>query len=220
MAQAEKPNTTNPSRRAVIAGGAAVSALAIVPAQAVPTLSNSDAELLALGNKLDDAHARVLAAEIPLHETSKRYERMKPQKPALLKPPAKYAELWKTISVGQMEMLPDDHPLIVWVRDTEELRGSIFTAHFRECKRIGEQCGVDAAESAYNDRLNELWEIGNKIYAMRAHSLAGLMVKLRTVEALADEDLGDAWESVGADIRVLANGAAALRQLDAAAPAA
>jgi hypothetical protein len=195
--------TTTTTRRAILAG------IAATPALSVPTLSNSDAELLALGNKLDDAHARVLAAEIPLHETSERYERVKPQQPALPKPPAKYAELWKTISVSQMEMLPDDHPLIVWVRDTEELRGSIFTAHLQKCKRVGEQCGVDAAEFAYNDRLTKLWEIGNKIYAMRAHGVAWLMVKLRTIEALADEDLGDAWKSVGADIRVLASGAAA-----------
>jgi hypothetical protein len=34
MAQADKSNTTSPSRRAVMAGGAAVSALAIIPAMA------------------------------------------------------------------------------------------------------------------------------------------------------------------------------------------
>jgi hypothetical protein len=58
MAQADKSNTTSPSRRAVMAGGAAVSALAIIPAAAIAAGSTAvaeanDADLIALGRRYE-----------------------------------------------------------------------------------------------------------------------------------------------------------------------
>jgi hypothetical protein len=47
-------------------------------------------------------------------------------------------------------------------------------------------------------------EIAQEICDTRAHTLAGIMVKVRMVESLALDDKSDAWDSVAADIRLLA----------------
>jgi hypothetical protein len=54
--------------------------------------------------------------------------------------------------------------------------------------------------------VDELWEIANRIFATQAHTIDGMKIKLRTVERLEiydESNLGDAWASLGKDIRAL-----------------
>ena len=119
--------TTTTTRRALILAGAATLPALSLPAFALPAMAGqqSDRELVALERELEAAHARMMEASKVSLEASKRYEAMMPPEPAEIPRPAGYEELWKTITVGQIGMLPADHQIVVWMRETEERRLAI-----------------------------------------------------------------------------------------------
>ena len=199
--------TTTTSRRAVLAGAVTLPALAL-PALALPAMAGqqSDRKLVALERELEAAHARMMEASKISSEVSKRYEAMRPPEPAEIPRPAGYEELWKTITVGQIGMLPADHQIVVWMRETEERRLAIHRKHSAKCRRLSRKCGVDVAEANFDKRVDELWKIAHRIFATQAHTIDGMKIKFRTVDRLEikqDNNLEDAWASLEKDIRVL-----------------
>jgi hypothetical protein len=100
--------TKQTTRRAVLAGAAALPMLAL-PAMAG---QRSDRELFALEQELEAAHARMMEASKVSSEAGERYEAIRPPQPAEPQPPAGYEELWKTITVGQLGVLPADHKIV------------------------------------------------------------------------------------------------------------
>jgi hypothetical protein len=191
--------TTTTTRRAVLAGAAALPALTL-PAMAE---QRSDRELAALERELEVAHARMMEASKVSSEVSERYEAMRPPEPAQPQPPAAYEELWKTITVGQVAVLPADHPIIVWQRETEERRLAIHRKHSAKCRRMMRKCGADVAEANFDKRVDELWKIADRIFATQAHTIDGMKIKLRTVERIEPDNLQEAWASLEKDIRAL-----------------
>jgi hypothetical protein len=200
-------STTTTTRRAVLAGAAMLPALAL-PALALPAMAEqrSDRKLAALERELEAAHARMTEASKISSEVSERYEAMRPPEPAEPQPPAGFEELWKTITVGQLAMLPADHQINVWLRETEERRLAIHRKHSAKCRRLERKCGADVAEANFDKRVDELWKIAHRIFATRAHTIDGMKIKFRTVERLEikqDNNLEDAWASLEKDIRAL-----------------
>ena len=190
------------TRRAILAGAVALPALAL-PAMAG---QQSDRELVALERELEAAHARMMEASKVSLEASKRYEAMMPPKPVEPQKPEGYEELWKTITVGQIGMLPADHQIVVWMRETEERRLAIHRKHSAKCRRLSRKCGVDVAEANFDKRVDELWKIAHRIFATQAHTIDGMKIKFRTVDRLEikqDNNLEDAWASLEKDIRAL-----------------
>jgi hypothetical protein len=193
-------NTTRTTRRALILAGAAT-----LPALALPAMAGqqSDRALFALERELEAAHARMMDASKISSEADERYAAMRPPQPAEPQPPAGYEELWKTITVGQLAVLPADHQIVVWDREIAERRKVIRIKHSAKCCRLERKCGVDVAEANFEKRVDELWEIANRIFATQAHTIDGMKIKFRTVERLDEENLGDAWASLEKDIRAL-----------------
>lgn len=188
------------TRRAALTGAAAV-------AVAMPVTANAaaDVELIALGNELDRALERREAAHRQSVEASKRYRR--PNEPALPQPPQEWAGLYKKITVGQMEMLSPDHPLVVWDNETREEHSRIFGGYLRRCQELQDECGATAAEENFSDRCQDLWDIGLQILALRARTFAGMSIKLRAVDLMSidfEDRAQDAWDSIAADIQALA----------------
>jgi hypothetical protein len=199
--------TTATTRRAILA------AAATLPALALPAMAGqrSDGELVALERELEAAHARMMEASKISSEADERYAAIRPPQPAEPQPPAEYEELWKTITVGQLAVLPADHQIVVWQRETEERRLAIHRKHSDKCRRLSRKCGADVAEANFNKRVDELWKIAHRIFATQAHTIDGMKTKLRTVERLeieSDNNLEDAWASLKKDILDLGDSAA------------
>jgi FAD/FMN-containing dehydrogenase len=130
---------------------------------------------------------------------------MRPPEPAEPQPPEGYEELWKTITVGQLGVLPADHPIVVWNRETEERRLAIHRKYSAKCRRLSRKCGADVAEANFDKRVDEFWKIAHRIFATQAHTIDGMKIKLRTVERLEIKqgNFEDAWASLEKDIRAL-----------------
>jgi hypothetical protein len=199
--------TTTTTRRALILAGAATLPALSLPAFALPAMAGqqSDRELVALERELEAAHARMMEASKVSSEASERYMAMRPPEPAVPQPPAGYEELWKTITVGQLAVLPADHQIVVWNRETEERRRAIYRKHSAKCRRLMRKCGVDVAEENFDKRVDELWKIAGRIFATQAHTIDGIKIKFRTVERIDPDkqNLEDAWASLEKDIRAL-----------------
>src|SRR5665811_2263004 len=167
--------TTATTRRAILA------AAATLPALALPAMAGqrSDRELFALERELEAAHARMMEASKVSSEADKRYDAIRPPQPAEPQPPAGYEELWKTITVGQLAVLPADHQIVVWQRETQERRLAIHRKHSAKCRRLSRKCGADIAEAEFEKRVDEHWEIGKRIFATQAHTIDGMKTKLR-----------------------------------------
>jgi hypothetical protein len=198
--------TNIPTRRAVLAGAS------VLPALALPAMAGqrSDRELFALERELEAAHARMMEASKVSSEAGERYAAMRPPEPAQPQPSAGYEELWKTITVGQLGVLPADHPIVVWDRETEERRRAIHRKHSAKCRRLARKCGVDIAEAEFDKRVDEHWKIAHRIFATQAHTIDGMKIKLQTVERLeieSDNNLEDAWASLKKDILALGSNA-------------
>ena len=208
---AKTEHSTITTRRAVLAGAAMLPALALpafaLPAFALPAMAGqqSDRELVALERELEAAHARMMEASKVSLEASKRYEAMMPPKPAEPQKPEGYEELWKTITVGQLGVLPADHPIVVWNRETVEHRRAIHRKHSAKCRRLMRKCGADVAEANFEKWVDKLWEIAGRIFATQARTIDGIKIKFRTVERIDPDkaNLQDAWASLEKDIRAL-----------------
>jgi hypothetical protein len=194
------------TRRAVLAGAA------VLPALALPAMAGqqSDRELFALDRELEAAHARMNEAFKVSSEVGERYHAMRPPTPAEPQPPAGYEELWKTITVGQLAVLPADHQINVWQRETEERRLAIHRKHSAKCQRLMRKCGVNVAEANASKLADEVWKIGKRIFATQAHTIGGIKIKFRTAERMDPdkEALEDAWASLEKDILALGGNAA------------
>jgi FAD/FMN-containing dehydrogenase len=84
--------------------------------------------------------------------------------------------------------------------------GDLAYAAPGKCRRLARKCGVDIAEAEFNKRVDELWKIAHRIFAIQAHTIDGIKIKLQTVERLEienDNNLEDAWASLKKDIRAL-----------------
>ncbi|TJV28053.1 MAG: hypothetical protein E5Y16_25680 [Mesorhizobium sp.] len=106
-------------------------------------------------------------------------------------------------------------PIRAWFKESGEQRAAnkaLQDAYHAKCEEINSEGGMDAAEEAFNAVCGEEWEIGRRIFAIPAHTLEGMAVKIRAGERLGLENLADpseAYLSIAADIRRLADGGAA-----------
>jgi hypothetical protein len=206
----ERHMTTTTSRRAILAGIAAVPAIAT----SAPALGSPDAELLALGRSVEALKVQYEEASDLVEKLSKLAEPYFPPPFAWSEPPAEYADLWQRTPSIAVEMLPKDHPLIVWRETTREPDSARHDAY---CKvrdeamdEVEARFGCGAAEAHQGDLCGEICETAMRILTIRAHTVEGMMVKVRAFElsALEDEESrGKALESLAHDLRAMTGAA-------------
>jgi hypothetical protein len=78
-----------------------------------------------------------------------------------------------------------------------------------EWRSAREESGHDEMEAEWEARFEELWEIAREIWAVPAHTPAGMLLKLRAAELVASlpepgESGSEAWKSIVGDIRAMA----------------
>ena len=204
-----------PTRRkmlATIATAAAVAPMAALPALAV-VADHNDAELFALERDLQAAHARMLEACKMKNVTAERSYTAMPPEPERPPLPEEYGRMYDAMTVGEMRLLQKvqpDHPIVVWQRETEATFKAQMTEYRAACKKWDAETGHTAADEAFAERVSELDAIGERIFAVRATTLAGMGVKIRAYDLLEmhEHDENEGFLSLAADVLAMSEAAA------------
>lgn len=99
---------------------------------------------------------------------------------------------------------------VAWSNEVKERKAAnkaLQDAHHAKWEEINREFGLNAAEDAFGERNDELWDIGLRIFATPATTLEGMAIKIRAsnkmaLETFADENEG--FASIAADIKRLA----------------
>jgi hypothetical protein len=222
--------TTKTTRRAILAGAAALPALSLPVIAAIPTARpNPDAELVALGKELEAAVAEWRAYdEGPLTEAYNRYKKLRPPKPA--EPPKMPAKLLRMLpqypnekrtylTYGEYMILAKvapKHPIMIWQKQQDK-KSRESDAERRLRQKMDGQAGQDSGLETASKERERLYDdyraIFDEIMQVRARTPEGLSVKMRAVKLTGndDSDLEDnghvaaAWKSLRADILSMAS---------------
>ncbi|RWK76261.1 hypothetical protein [Mesorhizobium sp.] len=185
-----------------------------------------DAELLALDKEMEEAHSRMETASESNSALSDKIEALLPPRP--LHPtdwksrpmPAHLKQLWDEalknvlfVDAAKGDWQPE--PVSAW-HDANDREKAQIQAAWEEWSALRDERyrehNYEAMEEAFNGLSGEEWEIGRRIFAISAHTLEGMAVKIRAGERLGLENLADpseAYLSIAADIKRLAEGGAA-----------
>ncbi|RWK12164.1 hypothetical protein [Mesorhizobium sp.] len=224
-------------RRALLASSAAATAAfaAVVSAREAhaveaPALTatnasiaeHPDAELFRLDVEMEAATARVKKINRALTRISNKAEKAsapRPLHPIDWKEPPIPSELWEMrrsaidrLTVAELRKVDDwsPEPVKAWDRAVAEEKAHVKASWDAYVERKAAQLrllGYHAKDAESSAACDDQWEIGRRIFATPAHTLEGMMIKLRAGDALHLEDFADANEafvSVAADIRRLA----------------
>ncbi|CAH2400526.1 hypothetical protein [Mesorhizobium ventifaucium] len=195
---------------ALAATSATLRKAAAAPIDAAPA-EHPDAELFRLDQEMEEVHARMETASEANSTLSDKIEALLPPRPPKWEGPDMTDHLHEMNLDGRlrdMDEIPE--PIRAWFKERGEQRAAnkaLQDAYHAKCEEINREGGMDAAEEAFNAVCSEEWEIGRRIFAVPAHTLEGMVVKIRAGERLGLENLADpseAYLSIAADIRRLA----------------
>lgn len=193
-----KPTTT---RRQAIALTAAAFTLPV--ALPVAIAGPVDPELVDLAREIKAAHARFNAFD-GLERAEREFIALSPPKPERVEMPPEIHREFENITFGEFKLLhavAPDHPYVRWQREHGAEYDRRWTEYQQARERLSRECGVDAAEEKQLAMLNELNDLGERFFAIRAATLAGVALKLDMGELLEVDEL--AFASIAEDIRAL-----------------
>ncbi|MER9596703.1 hypothetical protein [Mesorhizobium sp. M0244] len=204
------PAKNGVSRRSVL--GALAALPVALPALAEPA-EHPDADLFWLDQEMAEAEAQMNRANKACERVGRKADKLFPPRPAAWKEPSMpdyLSEMMGGMLVRDLAY-PEKQPapLRDWYRACEEQRAAcraLQEAHEDKVDEIYREAGIDAAEAAYSARSAEFFRVGDRILATPAHTLQGLVVKLRAADKI--DAKSEALISIAADIRRLAGEAA------------
>jgi hypothetical protein len=201
------------SRRTILVGAAALPALSL---PAIASVADPDATIKALFKELEAGVAKWHAyVDGPQKEAEVRYDSICPpatdefsKMPAnLLKQIPRYkGDKNRNIDLtaGEyaiMKRLAPKHPVVVWYDQQLKSHMRKWTARHKSAERAREQSGLDAAEKEQARLFDAYLKIYDQIKAAKAHTLAGVQIKVRAAKLVSMEpDESDEWTSISADI--------------------
>jgi hypothetical protein len=208
-------------RHAMLGAGATAAALAVTSLPAEP--ATADAELFQLGEKMEAAHARWEQACKAMDGASERYNALKasflgsqvPPEPIPL--PEKFRGLvhGEFLTVGEahiLEKVAPNHPLLVWHRGEMDRVKRLRAEQDESLAKLSrEHAELKAAGDAVEADTETLFAIAERVFAIPASTVAGMLVKLRVdqmQEVHGEDEVSDeASASIAADIKRLAGAA-------------
>ena len=216
------------SRRVLLGAIAAVPATAALatPPKVFPDFGaapaeHPDAALFALDREMEEARANLAKASKAQDEIYQRCEDLYPPRPAEWeepKMPDHIQEMVMAMTFGDVARHPEKEPIAYrewhkW-RDGEKAAWRAQQeAYLKQVETIEREGGLYIADEAYDARLDEVWQVGRRIFATPASTLEGMAIKLHTSNKLNSldivlDDLSEdkAFLSIAADIRRLAAG--------------
>ncbi|TIO90455.1 MAG: hypothetical protein E5X98_03715, partial [Mesorhizobium sp.] len=197
-------------RRALLASSAAATAAlaAVVSAQEAQAgetpASNAaigehpDAELFRFESEMEVASARLKKIERSQRRKSKKAEKAagpRPLHPHDWKAPAMPDDLWEmhqaAVQKATVADLKHDQwrpaPVAAWQAEVDRERDLVKAEWELFCERLAEQhrlLGYKAEEKEFNAACDHEWQIGMSIFGIPAHTMDGMMVKLRASDTL------------------------------------
>jgi len=201
------------SRRRALAGIATAAAVPVAALPALAATSGNDAELFRLERELIAAHTAVQAAGKLASDAERRYSALRPLGPERSAAPEEHADMYRSMTFGEFALLTKvqpNHPIIAWNRETEASYRARLADHQATCERLERETGSAEAEAAWAAGIEKMKEIGDRIFAKRASTLAGVEVKIRAYGLLdcADDPNNGGFASLAADISAMAKAAA------------
>jgi hypothetical protein len=215
-AAAEGMPTIN--RRVMFAGMAASLAASTIPAEPA---EHPDADLLAFDKEMEAAHARMTRAMNAVNRADRKAEkaaRPRPIYPGEWKRPELPDHLREMYNAAIENVRFGDiakrnwkpEAIRAWDEAVKKEKTHVQATWDEYHAKHDEQSrlfGCEAKQDALDACLNDLWEIGRRIFATPANTFEGMAVKLRAGDWLELEDFGDeneAFVSIAADIKRLA----------------
>ncbi|MER9712851.1 hypothetical protein NKJ13_21670 [Mesorhizobium sp. M0174] len=196
-----------------LAASSAVAAALVAAIPAAPAAEHPDADLFWLDQEMAEAEAQMNRANNACCRVSRKADKLYPPEPAAWKErrmPDDLHEMTGGMLVRDLAF-PEKQPapLRDFHRAREEQRAAhraLQDAFVDKVAQINHQAGVDAAEAAYSTRSAEFYQVGERILATQAHTLDGILVKLRAADRMGcnSADKNDALMSIATDIRHLA----------------
>ncbi|MER9278765.1 hypothetical protein [Mesorhizobium sp. M0522] len=208
------------SRRVLLGAFAALpaGAAALVVATPIPAepAEHPDADLFWLYQELEEAHARTERASKVCSRAGKKYEAALPPPPP---DPNEYCEnvkwsdevsaAWDGMTMGDYRAgrLPAAYQSYEWAKEKEiAIRRAARDKYETERKELSRKFKINALEKAFDDLVDEMFKVGDRIFATPANTLEGMVIKIRTADRLDLKSFAgnDAFVSIAADIRRLA----------------
>ena len=147
--------------------------------------------------KAQEQRAKVDAAYDHVEKVSKAYSADVPPMPEQESEwPADIRAMFQGMTFGEFRRLAEDHPIKVWERKTKAEHEKRMAAYRSARNAANKKHGMSAAEDAAAAADAKLFKIGAEIFYRAADSLAGMLIKVRTIKLLAlDDGLIDDSES-------------------------
>jgi hypothetical protein len=197
-----------------------MAALAATTLPAEP--ATADAELFRLGEEMEVVHARWRQACEAQDVASERYSALKASflgsqvSMAPIPLPEKFRGLVHGVylTVGDahlLEKVAPNHPLLVWHRDEMDRLKRLRAEQDESLAKLSrEHAELKAAGDAVEADTETLFAIAERVFAIPASTVAGMLVKLRVdqmQEVHGEGEVSDeATASIAADIKRLAGG--------------
>lgn len=150
-------------------------------------------ELRLMLMELHKAEAFYEAAFDAYGEAEKAADPHLPSPPAKREMPSHIDEAFQNITVGQIAVLPEDHPYTVWDRETSPAYEAAKAAYSAEKTRIRDLYGCARAEKRLDVATNRLNGITFKIIDAKASSIEALAIKMSAIRlaSMTDANLNE-----------------------------
>ncbi|RRH94243.1 hypothetical protein EH240_27565 [Mesorhizobium tamadayense] len=191
------------------AASAALAATVAAPAE------HPDAELFRLDREMEEAHARMELASIAQHEIHGQcvaLYSLEPPKWEEPRMPDDVKEAFAATTIGDTWNNKLPAIWVAWTKEVEAQRATceaLKEAYLAKIEEI-DRARLYPADEAYDARVDEMWQVGRRIFATPSGTLDGMVIKLRASDRLGFNDFPDneAFLSIAADIRRLAKAGA------------
>ncbi|WP_214471054.1 hypothetical protein [Mesorhizobium sp. dw_380] len=213
------PITGRFSRRLLLGAFAAAPAMAATAALAatIPAApaEHPDAELFRLDCEMEEAQARMEQASKVEKKIYRKCAKLYPPKPAEWEEPRMPDDVMEAFAAATIGDTWNNKLPTIWTAWNKEVTAqrsawkALKEAHAEKVDAINREGGLYAVDDASDARFAEVGQVGKRIFATPAHTLDGMVIKLRASDRLSLEDFPDneAFVSIAADIRRLAQGA-------------
>jgi hypothetical protein len=192
-----------------------------IDAKGAATAEHRDAELFRLEAEMEAASARmkkIWRAQKRLSNKAEKATGTRPLHPTDWKAPAMPDDLLEMHQAALNQATFADvrdgkrwqpAPVAAWQEAVDQERAMVQATWDEYCEKKAEEyrlVNYDAKEAEFNAACDEEWQLGMRILAVPAHTLEGIMVKIRVGDRLHIEDFAenDVYVSIVADVRRLA----------------
>lgn len=159
------------------------------------------AKMRALVAEMAEAREKFVIASAAFSKVETVYSGLAPKRPEFgVAMPEDVRAAFHSLTVGQLAVIPEDHPYKVWQRDhgatANAKHDAEFSAYAKACDAIKARIGYDKADRAVNRTSERMDRLQRQILATKAEGLEAIALKLLAYR-LAEFEAKDPTEYAG-----------------------